>query len=145
MLSPLSNLNQIKLNNVNNMLTEMCKCSITYHMKHWFVCGPNATIWYDVPTTYRNGGGPFICGRTRGNRKMEGQKRPQSCSFARAKGSRLLGPALAAGTVHQQAMSLSAALILGYLALLLNASAQSRSGWTLVWSDEFNQADGTSP
>ena len=31
------------------------------------------------------------------------------------------------------------------LALIWQADAQTRPGWTLVWSDEFTQADGTSP
>ena len=38
-----------------------------------------------------------------------------------------------------------ATIVLGGAALILNASAQSLPGWSLVWSDEFTQADGTSP
>jgi beta-glucanase (GH16 family) len=45
------------------------------------------------------------------------------------------------GRCFVQCLSLS---ICG-LALVLHANAQTRPGWSLVWSDEFTQADGTSP
>ncbi|MGN6552620.1 MAG: family 16 glycosylhydrolase [Verrucomicrobiota bacterium] len=42
------------------------------------------------------------------------------------------------------AVRLAALLLTGVL-LLRNASAQNLPGWSLVWSDEFTQADGTAP
>jgi beta-glucanase (GH16 family) len=38
-----------------------------------------------------------------------------------------------------------ASLALGCLLLSADAVAQARAGWTLVWADEFTQADGSSP
>jgi beta-glucanase (GH16 family) len=37
------------------------------------------------------------------------------------------------------------ALVLGCALFAANAVAQTRAGWSLVWADEFTQADGTSP
>jgi beta-glucanase (GH16 family) len=35
--------------------------------------------------------------------------------------------------------------MLGFALLAFNAVAQTKTGWTLAWADEFAQADGTSP
>jgi beta-glucanase (GH16 family) len=37
------------------------------------------------------------------------------------------------------------ALVLGCALFAATAAAQTRPGWSLVWADEFTQADGTSP